>query len=145
MQLPITIGLRRSRIGDGVLLLISMLSVVTWSFWPESIGMRLVGTILIFAGLWLIRRQLEPVLHIIKMDGDGRVSGGSGEGDGLEVLHALPGAIVHPWLTVVRFQDERGRRYVVFATIDSMSPDDFRRFRVFLRRRLKFSGPVGGA
>lgn len=145
MQLPITIGLRRSRIGDGVLFLAGMLAIIGWSFWPQLLAVRLVGIVLIFAGLWLIRLQLEPALCIIRMDGAGGISGASGSGDVLEALRALPGAIVHPWLTVVRFQDSRGRRHVVVATVDSMEPSDFRRFRIFLRWRLKLAELAGDA
>lgn len=145
MQLPITIGLRRSRIGDGVLFLAGMLAIIGWSFWPQLLAVRLVGIVLIFAGLWLIRLQLEPALRIIRMDGAGGISGASGSGEALEALRALPGAIVHPWLTVVRFQDSRGRRHVVVATVDSMKPSDFRRFRIFLRWRLKLAELAGDA
>ncbi len=145
MQLPITIGLRRSRIGDGVLLLAGMLASLTWSLWPQLLGVRLAGIMLIFAGLWLVRRQLEPTLRIIRMDGAGGISGASGSGEVLEALRALPGAIVHPWLTVVRFQDSHGRCHVVVATVDSMEPSDFRRFRIFLRWRIKLAEPAGDA
>ncbi|MCH2218989.1 MAG: hypothetical protein MK097_01480 [Dechloromonas sp.] len=145
MQLPITIGLRRSRIGDGVLLLAGILAIVAWSFWPQLLGVRLVGIMLIFAGLWLVRRQLEPELRIIRMDGAGGISGASGSGDVLEPLQMLPGAIVHPWLTVVRLQDFRGCRRVVVATVDSMASSDFRQFRIFLRWRIKLDAPARGA
>lgn len=145
MQLPITIGLHRSRIGDGILLLVGTLATVAWCFWPQVFAMHLASVVLILAGLWFVRRQLEPSLRVLRMDRAGGISGSSGPGDGLETLHPLSGAIVHPWLTVVRFRDDRGRRYVVFATVDSMSPDDFRRFRVFLRWRVKFTEPAGDA
>lgn len=145
MQLPITIGLHRSRIGDGILLLTGMLAILAWCFWPQSVGLRLAGVALILAGCWFVRRQLEPVLRVIRLDGAGGIAGGSGGGDGLEPLHLLPGAIVHPWLTVVRFQDARGRRHVVVATVDSMNPADFRRFRVFLRWRVRPGEPAGDA
>jgi len=145
VQLPITIGLRRSRIGDGVLFLAGMLAIIGWSFWPQLLAVRLVGIVLIFAGLWLIRLQLEPALRIIRMDGAGGISGASGSGEALGALRALPGAIVHLWLTVVRFQDSRGRRHVVVATVDSMKPSDFRRFRIFLRWRLKLAELAGDA
>lgn len=143
MQLPITIGLHRSRIVDGVLLLVGSLAAVVWCIWPHAIGIQLTGVALILSGLWFIRWQLEPSLRILRMDREGGMSGSTGAGDGQETLYALSGAIVHPWLTVVRFRGESGRRYTVLATVDSMSPEDFRRFRVFLRWRVKFDEPAG--
>lgn len=145
MQLPITIGLHRSRIVDGILLLVGLLAAVVWCLWPQTFGVRLAGVALILAGLWFIRWQLGPSLRVLRMDRAGGISGSPETGDGQETLYALSGAIVHPWLTVVRFRGDSGRRYAVVVTVDSMNPDDFRRFRVFLRWRVKFDEPAGGA
>lgn len=145
MQLPIIIGLHRSRILDAVLLLAGALAIAVWLLWPQVFALRLAGVVLILGGLLYLRRQLEPKLGVLKMDRDGAISGAPSVNHELIPLYALPGAIVHPWLTVVRFQDDDARRYVVITTVDSMCPDDFRRFRVFLRWRVKFAEPAGGA
>ena len=141
MQLPISIGLRRSRIADGILLLVATSIVAAWSFWPQPLGIRLVGALILFIGACLIHRQLEPALKIIRLDSTGGIAGSSTSGAGAkqETLYLLPGAVVHPWLTVARLRDGHGRHYIILATTDSMDSNDFRRFRVFLRWRIKFN------
>jgi len=145
VQLPIIIGLRRSRIWGSVLMLAGVLAIAVWLSWPRVLAVRLVGVAVILGGVLHLRRQLEPKLGVLKMDRDGAISGALSAKHKLIPLQALPGAIVHPWLTVVHFRDEDARRYVVIATVDSMRPDDFRRFRVFLRWRVKFAEPAGDA
>jgi hypothetical protein len=145
VQLPIIIGLRSSRIWGAVLLLAGGLAIAVWLSWPQVLAVRLVGVVMILGGVLYLGRQLEPNLGLLKMDQDGAISGAPSANHELISLYPLPGAIVHPWLTVVHFRDDDSRRYVVIATVDSMHPDDFRRFRVFLRWRVKFAEPAGDA
>lgn len=51
----------------------------------------------------------------------------------------MPGAIVHPWLTVVRLKTDGGRMCTLIATVDNLEREDFRRLRVFLRWQADFS------
>jgi toxin CptA len=127
------------------LLLAGVLAIAVWLSWPQVLAVRLVGVVMILGGGLHLRRQLEPKLGVLKVDRDGAISGAPNANHELIPLYALPGAIVHPWLTVVHFRDDDATRYVVIATVDSMHPDDFRRFRVFLRWRVKFAEPAGDA
>lgn len=50
------------------------------------------------------------------------------------VVRLLPGSVVTPWLTVLRFGEENGRRtWGVVLLPDSLAGSDFRRLRVWLR------------
>ena len=61
-------------------------------------------------------------------------------GDGQFVEAALlPGATVHPWLTVVRLRTEAGQGILLIVVVDTIKPEDFRRLRVFLRWRADIS------
>jgi toxin CptA len=57
----------------------------------------------------------------------------------------LPGAIVHPWLCVVRLKMPDGRVKSLNATVGGINSQNFRRLRAFLRWRAKFSGPADAA
>jgi toxin CptA len=57
----------------------------------------------------------------------------------------LPGAIVHPWLCVVRLKMPDGRVTSLNATVGTINRQNFRRLRAFLRWRAKFSEPVDAA
>jgi toxin CptA len=54
-------------------------------------------------------------------------------------LRLLPDATVHPWITVLRLRDERDKSHLLVVTRDMTNKSDFRRLRVFLRWRAKFS------
>jgi toxin CptA len=139
VQFPITIGLHRSRILDGVLLVVTVIATGAFWAWQQALAIRLLGMAAVVASCFIARRQLTPVLGFIKLDRSGRIFASHDENGEFKALVALPGASVHPWLTVLRFQDELGRRRTVLATYDSMNPEDFRRLRMFLRWRAKFS------
>jgi len=67
------------------------------------------------------------------------ISLAAGDGDFVPA-QLLPGAAVHPWLTVLRLRNAAGRVCVLCLTVDSLKKEDFRRLRVFLRWRADFSG-----
>lgn len=139
MQFPIIIGLRRSRILDGVLLAVAVLAIGAFSAWSQALVFRLAGIAVIAAGCYVAWRQLKPDLDFIKLERSGRIYAAHNLVAEFRAMVTLPGASVHPWLTVVRFRDEFGKRHTVLATCDTMNPDDFRRLRMFLRWRAKFS------
>ncbi len=145
MQFPIIIGLHRSRILDGALLAAALLAIGAFWAWPLALTIRLAGMAVIVASCHVAWRQLEPNPGFIKLDRSGRIFAAHQRNSEFKVLVTLPGASVHPWLTVIRFQDEFGKRHTVLATHDTMSPGDFRRLRMFLRWRAKFSDSAGDA
>lgn len=145
MQFPITIGLHRSRILSAALLSLTMLATWVWLLWPQAFIFRLIGAMLIVATSWCIRRQLEPKLSCIRLDRAGNIFASTGPDGEFKALYAQPGAMVHPWLTVVRFRDDLSQRHTLIATIDSMNPNEFRRLRLFLRWRVKFAEQASDA
>ena len=139
MRFPITIGLRRSRILDTGLLLVLVTTIAVLLAWPAGAALQMAAIFMAMLVAGLAYRRLTPRLAGIRLE---RVGGMrvclAGQTEFRRVL-ALPGATVHPWLTVVRLQDEDGRRHMLLVAPDAMSHDDFRRLRVFLRWQAKFS------
>ena len=145
MQFPTIIGLHRSRILDGVLLATAVLAISAFATWPHTLVIRLAGITAVVAGCYAAWRQLKPDLGFIKLERSGRIFASHDRNAEFRAMDVLPGASVHPWLTVIRFQDEFGKHRTVLATRDTMNPEDFRRLRMFLRWRAKFSGPESDA
>ena len=142
MQFPITIGLHRSRfldIGFGMVLALATLLI---SIWPQASPFRLLALPAIALAGWLTWRRLAPSLAAIRLESDGRVSVMI-HGD-VEFVAAtlLPGAIVHPWLCVVCLKIPDGRIKTLNATVGTINWQNFKRLRVFLRWRAKFSEPA---
>lgn len=145
MQFPITIGLCRSRIMGAGLWLIAALAIGALLAWPQSLVVRFIGATLVPLAVWFIRRQLLFVFDAIKLERTGLVFVRfPGETD-LHEVTVLSGAVVHPWLTVARLQDESGKHHVLTISADMLAQDDFRRLRVFLRWRVKFNGELNDA
>ena len=139
MQFPIAIGLHRSRILERAffLLLIVLLAVA---------GKILRSTaeigLFFLAFSWLLldaRRRLRLSLSLLRLESDGRIGIRSAEGEDFIPARVLPGATVHPCLTVFRLETEAGQRYSVLVLPDSCRREEFRRLRVFLRWRADFS------
>ena len=139
MQFPITIGLRRSRFLDAGLIMVTLLaSGVTLKF-PQTIAIQL----LILAAIWVVMgvawRQLSPKLSKIRLERSGRVSViRRGESE-FSSADFLPGATVHPWLTLLRLKTGAGDTCILIAAVDSLKRQDFRRLRVFLRWQADFN------
>lgn len=145
MQFPIIIGLHRSRILDGVLLGVTVLAIGAFWAWQQALALRLVGMLVVAANYVATRRHLKPSFKFIKLDRSGNIFASVGENSEFRAVIALPGASVHSWLSVLRIQDETGTFHTVLATLDTMGRDDFRRLRMFLRWRAKFSDSGGAA
>lgn len=139
MQFPITIGLRRSRLQEAVLLALALLASLAALFFPRPWSSRAALLLAVWGiGLWAWRR-LRPPLATLRLETDGSVQVAD---EGRDFLPAtiLPGATVHPWLTVLRLELADGRRCALLVTAGVMSSDEFRRLRVFLRWRAGFAG-----
>lgn len=145
MQFPIIIGLHRSRFLDGALIVTTLLVMVITMALPYSAIIRLVIALLIVVVGYVAWRKLKPTVSGIRLERSGLIF--VSEAGSMNFLEAelLPGATVHPWLTVVRLSALNGKKCALVVVADSMKIDDFRRLRVFLRWRAKFSPLVGDA
>ena len=145
MQFPITIGLRRSRFLDVFVGLSALLASSTAFMFPVTtpIQSATLCTICLFAALaW---RRLTPHVTAIRLECSGGISVLHAESPEFVPTEILPGATVHPWLTVVRLKLAEKSHFALIVTVDSLKAADFRRLRVFLRWRADFSGLNDGA
>jgi toxin CptA len=145
VQFPITIGLHRSRFLDRAVLAIALVASCVILVFPRSTA-TLAGILLLtWTGAVLAWWQLKPALSELRLLGDGRLEILPEGATEFQPVRCLPGATVHPWLTVVRIEMPNGQRLSVLATVDTMSHEAFRRLRVFLRWRAEFDAlPPGG-
>ena len=142
MQFPIIIGLRRSRFMDGALAVLTSIALLAVAGvpWPVEIALPLAGALLVLA--LHAARRLAPAFECLQIAAAGHISGRLIGETGFMPLRLLPGAAVHPWLTVVRLAGERGT-YRVLVAPDSAAPDEFRRLRVCLRWRAEVNDGAG--
>ena len=143
MQFPITIGLHRLFFLDVLLFATAGLgSVVAFALsLPLLPLVALVLMIWLTAGLAWYR--LKPRLHSIRLEKDGRISARFSGNAGFEATELLPGATVHPWLTVFRLKISiMGQvETVIFvsptvfgvSTVNRKNRQILRRLRVVLR------------
>ena len=139
MQFPIVIGLHRSRILDGALLLLVGLVSAALLAWPAAIEIRLVNLSLAMGLGGLALWKLKPAFNRVRLDRSGLIAMCLPGQSEFVALRLLPDATVHPWITVLRLREDQGKSHLLVDTRDTMSPADFRRLRVFLRWRAKFS------
>lgn len=144
MQFPITIGLHRSRFLVGAFVFLVLLTVLVLFLFQRSTAIFAAISLLLavlFAWLW---RYRQPCCPAIRLEASGVISLPTGDGDFVPA-QLLPGATVHPWLTVLRLRSTAGRVCTLCLTVDNLKREDFRRLRVFLRWRADFSGADGAA
>jgi len=140
VQLPITIGLHRSSLlraiflGVAWLVLLSLAALSPIMPWLPF-GLLLLAPLLL--GTW---RKLNVPDYRLRLERDGLISLQTGRDAEFRTARCLSGAAVHPTLCVFRLRDEAdGKVHVMLVTVDSTSPEEFRRLRVFLRWRAVFS------
>lgn len=139
MQFPVIIGLHRSHFLDIALLFGAMLATGAVLASRQSTGIQValvIATWIVFGLAW---RRLLPKLSTIRLERTGHVFISNNDGNVFVAARLLPDAVVHPWLTVIRLRTDEGQRHTLIATVDSLSPQDFRRLRVFLRWRAEFN------
>ena len=145
MQLPITIGLHRSLFIAAFVVGCAMLGSLIVLVFPCPTLIQ--GGLLL--ALWSIAllawRQVSPKFSAIRLERDGRLSLIHVTSREFTDAELLPEATVHPWLTVLRLKAEDGRVLPLLLSGDSLSADDFRRLRIFLRWRADFSGRADDA
>ncbi len=136
MQFPITIGLHRSHFLDGAIgLVLVLVSVAAWAF-PGQIAIRLTLLALgIFLAI-LAWQQLKPKLRALRLERNGELSAKQVSAEDFLPVEILPGASVHPWLTVLRLKMSDQTVMPLIVAVDSINATDFRRLRVFLRWRI---------
>jgi toxin CptA len=136
------IGLRRSHFLDGVLCAVVFGTLLAIAFvpWPSMVSALLAVVVVLFA--LYVARALVPRLETLRVDGEGIVSGKLAGQSAFMSLRLLPRATVHPWLTVLRLAGEQGSYRMVIAP-DSITREDFRRLRVWLRWRVEVSDAAG--
>lgn len=145
MQFPITIGLHRSRILDTALVVVVVALVATVLAFPIELPYRLACLIVICLFAVQIWHRLSPRLSAISLEKAGQLNVVPAGADEFLAATLLPGATVHPWLSVARLQTDDGRIYILIVAPDSTDHQSFRRLRVFLRWRADFSGLGDGA
>ncbi len=145
MQFPIVIGLRRSRfLGAALVAVAALAGAVTLALpWaPVVRGANLAAVVILASLAW---RRFEPGLSAIRLEQTGRIFlAATGNAEFVEA-ELLPGATVHPWLTVIRLKTADQGMHILIVAVDSMKAEEFRRLRVFLRWRAALSVPAGDA
>ena len=143
MQFPIQIGLHRSFILRAALALVTFLAGAGLWMLPVDPGYRvsLLAALIVLAAQAGLRLQAIPGSLMLLDDGSVQVCCVGGAV--FYKASVLPGATVHPWLTVFRVKTAEARVFVVIATVDSLSSEQFRRLRVFLRNRALISAEAG--
>lgn len=143
MQFPVFIGLHRSRFLEVLLVIATVCSeclIVIQPLWPFAIRITSFFVVLVVA--YLAWRSLEPGYLSLRLDRSGAMSIQPPGEEQFVVVKLLPGAAVHPWLTVFSIEIPGNGNSRLLVTVDSLSEDDFRRLRMFLKWRAKFGSAV---
>lgn len=136
MQLPITIGLRRSRILSFGLIILAACAITVSLVSPLTTEFKLANTVFIAIFFMVSWRQLTPDYQAIRLEQDGSISIQSLGQDSFVLVEVAQNLTVHPWLTLFRVTTPVGRVHTLIATVDTLENQNFRRLRVFLRWRL---------
>lgn len=92
--------------------------------WLQGLGLAL----LLLAAL---RDQGQGAMRL-QCQADGSLS--VLQGEEWRPVMLMPGSIVNPWLTTIRYRSETGKRTGTMVLLsDSLDAEDFRRLRVWLR------------
>ena len=143
MQFPINIGLRRSRFLEAAVISIALLASGVTLALPWSTAARATSFLLVLIAAGLAWQRLGPTLSAIRLERAGQILVAVAGNAEFAEAELLAGATVHPWLTVVRLKTQDERKHLLIATVDAMKPEDFRRFRIFLRWQAEVSEEAG--
>jgi hypothetical protein len=145
VQFPVIIGLHRSSFLDAGFGILLVSAGALTAAWPQTEPYRLLLLAWIAVAGLLTWRRLTPAFSAIRLEHDGRIMVmRCGEAE-FVAAEPQPGAIVHPWLCVVRLKMADGRVRTLNATVGPKNCQNFRRLRVFLRWRAKFNEPADDA
>lgn len=137
MQFPIVVGLRRSRIVDGILLVSTVIGLLALAFTNWSLVTSCLLAVATTIVAFFAARAMSPQFRTLRIDENGHISCLPFGASEFAPVRLLPGATAHPWLTVMRLAQVGGTWLMVVAP-DSVAPEEFRRLRVWLR----WHGPV---
>ncbi len=144
MQFPITIGLRRSRFLETFLLLTALLASAVVLAFPQASSFQVALLVAVWLIAYRARQRMLPKFAAVRLEENGRISL-IHEGEQAPVAaDLLPGAIAHPWLAAFRLKKEDSRTCALIVAVNSLSAEDFRRLRLFLRWRAEFSARSDG-
>ncbi len=133
MQFPIIIGLHRSFFLDRLGLTVSIVAAASLAATPWPWPFRILGPVLcLLAWAWAWSRKPLAAGQSLIIEQPGQFIRQTADGE-RQRLDCLPGATVHPWLTVVRLRDEAGKAVTLVFTVDNISAADFRRLRTVMR------------
>ena len=139
MQFPITIGLHRSHFLDAVLLLVASCAIGVSLVIRQSIALHAALVIAICLLYGLAWWQLAPKFSAIRLERSGQIFIRDNSENDFVATQLLPGATVHPWLTVTRLKTDDERCHTLIVAVGSINRQDFRRLRVFLRWQADFN------
>ena len=142
MQFPIVVGLRRSRVLTLATVATALVGILSVSVVPWPLVIRIMlGAVTALVAIQVIR-ALSPRVETLRIDGDGHLTCQATGASGFVPAHLLPGATVHPWLTVLRLAIEDDA-WLLVVVPGSVAPEEFRRLRVWLRWRAVVSDVSG--
>jgi hypothetical protein len=133
VQLPIVIGLRRSRFLASLILIVAFVGVAAVLVWPQPIPVRLAVLAVIAGATALAWRRAVPPCIALRLGRNGALAVQYVAGGEFLPAERLPGGFAHPWLAVVFWRDAAGRIKALAVAVDSAKAADFRRLRLFLR------------
>lgn len=144
MQLPITVGLHRSfflasALAASHVLAALVIGLPPWTLAAKILLLTFVGASALLA--WRLRPEKVTALRLLR---DGRLECQLTGSQEFQAADLLPGATVHPWLTVIHLR-VAGGRVVVAVLPDSAVAADYRRLRMWLRWQARFKGAMDRA
>jgi len=142
VQLPIVIGLRRSRFLASLILIAAFVGVATVFAWPQPFPVRLVVLAVIASASALAWRRTIPPCIALRLERNGAIAVQYVAGGEFLTAERLPGGFAHPWLAVFFWRGAAGRVKALTVAVDSTNAADFRRLRLFLRWAGNSEGPT---
>lgn len=144
MHFPIVIGLHRSRFLGSLIPFAALIGVMSVLAWSQPVPVRLAVLTGIASAAALARQRTVPRCIALRLERNGSLAIQHVAGGEFMAAELLPGSLAHPWLAIVRWRDAAGRVKALPVAVDSTTPADFRRLRLFLRWAGNSEGPVGG-
>ena len=138
MQFPLHVALRRSRLLSSLTVVLHLLAAVCVSLLPWPQAPRVLLLAIVAFSLWHALRP-SPVVGL-RLTEEGQMAFLSAAGERKSVS-LLPDTVVFSHLIVLCGSDEGGHRLRTLALLpDSMSAEQFRLLRLWLRWRADPSG-----
>ncbi|OQA33941.1 MAG: hypothetical protein BWY57_00849 [Betaproteobacteria bacterium ADurb.Bin341] len=138
MRFPITIGVHRSffLVFAVVFVHVAAAAILFLPVWPVWLTVCCIFLFLVSAvfSWW----QCQSAIEVLRLLADGRLECCCRGDRQFSEAQLLPGAMVHPLLTVIRLQC-KGKTHAVVLLPDSAPAEDRRRLRVWLRWRASFA------